>query len=575
MAVQCVLVGKGKDDVFTAVYNETTYEEVLKAYNENKVIQVIYQNRNTFYLDRFHSNTFYFSTTNATSSSVATLYMTLDDNSWLTPLGIKPLPLAHAVTHKKNGADPLSPADIGAMELSENVLKQSNEDITSKVAEALSGDLVPFSGGTMTGLLNVLTPVGDSNATTKKYVDDKDIIIKEYVDDAIKNNSGMKYETILPEVPSSPVSNLDDYTWEQINDIALSGRGKEYFALGATKSVTLSDSVLGTTTHNVMIIGINQDNDNSITFQTQNILSTSMVFSSNIQWIGSTARTYCQNYYKAFPGKDYILTVSKGTCAGTSGDRDASVTYNDETVWLPSEREMGLDSYSPISTANSTNTNAECTYGKNFNYEYYDNDDKRIKTENTSYQYWERSHYYAGGQVVYVCTINSKGNASYRNYNTTSTFLAPAFVIGNGIISTSKIVQNGENITSKILEVVGGMQTQIVSYVGTGTYGESNPNSLIFNFAPKIVKFLFKTNIDSGNYSKDEYFSDNSINSSEQYYMIAERLKLEFMQGEGFGYRPYAYGKKSGDGKTFTWYTSNVSTQGNSVGVRYYFIAFG
>lgn len=42
-----------------------------------------------------------------------------------------------------------------------------------QIAQTLSGNLVPFSGGTMTGLLNVLAPVEDSNATTKKYVDGK------------------------------------------------------------------------------------------------------------------------------------------------------------------------------------------------------------------------------------------------------------------------------------------------------------------------------------------------------------------------------------------------------------------
>lgn len=116
-------------------------------------------------------------------------------------------------------------------------------------------------------------------------------------------------------------------------------------------------------------------------------------------------------------------------------------------------------------------------------------------------------------------------------------------------------------------------RVQVVSYVGTGTYGESNPNSLTFNFAPKIVKFLFQVEVGIGNHSKIENFQQDD----EQYYMVSDRLTTEFAQGEGFGYNSYAVrGKKSADGKTFTWYTGISSqAQGNQNGMKYYFIAFG
>lgn len=116
-------------------------------------------------------------------------------------------------------------------------------------------------------------------------------------------------------------------------------------------------------------------------------------------------------------------------------------------------------------------------------------------------------------------------------------------------------------------------RVQVLSYVGTGVYGESNPNSLTFNFAPKIVKFLFQVEVGIGNHSKIENFQQDG----EQYYMVSDRLTTEFAQGEGFGYNSYAVrGKKSADGKTFTWYTGIGSqAQGNQKGMKYYFIAFG
>lgn len=202
--------------------------------------------------------------------------------------------------------------------------------------------------------------------------------------------------------------------------------------LGTTKSVTLSSTVLGTTTHLIRVIGVDQDANNTVTFQTKNCLSQYTTFGSNAVWIGSTARSLCQNYYNAFPGKAAIKTVSKGTCPNY-GSRNQDVTYNNETVFLLSEREFGLDSYSPLATANSTTSRAECTNGKNFAYSYYTSNATRVMylgdTSTSSYGYpWERSRGYSDSDRV--CRVYSNGSASRGNYSGSSG-LAPAFVIGN------------------------------------------------------------------------------------------------------------------------------------------------
>lgn len=203
--------------------------------------------------------------------------------------------------------------------------------------------------------------------------------------------------------------------------------------LGTTKSVTLSSAVLGTTTHLIRVIGVDQDANNTVTFQTKNCLSQYTAFGSNAVWIGSTARSLCQNYYNAFPGKAAIKTIKKGTCPSTNSSRNGDVTYNDETVFLLSEREFGLDSYSPLSVANSSTSKAECTQGKNFAYSYYTSNATRIMylgdTSTSSYGYpWERSRRYVNS--TYVCLVNHNGNA-YNIYYNVSYGLAPAFVIGN------------------------------------------------------------------------------------------------------------------------------------------------
>ena len=202
--------------------------------------------------------------------------------------------------------------------------------------------------------------------------------------------------------------------------------------LGTTKSVTLSSAVLGTTTHLIRVIGVDQDANNTVTFQTKNCLNQYTSFGSSAVWIGSTARSLCQNYYNAFPGKGAIKTIKKGTCPNY-GDRNQNVTYNDETVFLLSEREFGLDTYSPLSTVNSTTSKAECTQGKNFAYSYYTSNATRVMylgdTSTSSYGYpWERSRYYSGSHTV--CIVGYDGGATYGSYGN-SRGLAPAFVIGN------------------------------------------------------------------------------------------------------------------------------------------------
>lgn len=319
----------------------------------------------------------------------------------------------HAATHSKDGADPITPESIGALSL---------------------------SGGTMTGSL-ILNgdPAKDLEAATKQYVDNH-----------------MTYESGLPEKPSTPIADGQEipYTWEEINAITLAGKAQEYFSLGATKLVNLSTAVLGANAATMMVIGFNQDGENTTTFQTKGTLPTDIAFGSSAVWIGSTARIQCQNFYNACEAKSFIKTVSKGTCLDQVSGKNGTATYNDETVWIPSETEIGLDKYSSLTKSNSTSSNSECTKGYNATYSYYTSDTTRIKYQmnangsltTTAIWHWERSRYY--GYSDWPCIVRSDGQPDRRDYDG-SNGLAPAFVIGNGTFS-AKITQDGEDITDKV-----------------------------------------------------------------------------------------------------------------------------
>lgn len=209
---------------------------------------------------------------------------------------------------------------------------------------------------------------------------------------------------------------------------------KRSACVGKKKKVSLSSAVLGANQASMVCIGADQDGTGTLAFQTEGTLPTSTVFGNSQDWPSSTARAQCQNFYNYCSAKNSIKTVKKGLAARNSS-RNGAVTYSDETVWLPSEREMGLDNYSSLSTANSTTSKAECTQGYNAAYSYYTNNSRRIKykmnangtlTSSTDW-YWERSrHHYDSGVV---CRVDTGGSAGGNTYSVSSG-LAPAFVIG-------------------------------------------------------------------------------------------------------------------------------------------------
>lgn len=109
-------------------------------------------------------------------------------------------------------------------------------------------------------------------------------------------------------------------------------------------------------------------------------------------------------------------------------------------------------------------------------------------------------------------------------------------------------------------------KVQVVSYVGTGTYGESNPISLTFDFAPKYVRQI-------GHKSASAVISEGMQNFN--YGIPIGLLSESFTSYTGFGGSFYTYGKKSHDGKTITWYnTESASSAMNYSGTIYYVIAF-
>ena len=117
------------------------------------------------------------------------------------------------------------------------------------------------------------------------------------------------------------------------------------------------------------------------------------------------------------------------------------------------------------------------------------------------------------------------------------------------------------------------------SYVGTGDYnsgtgwGSSNPTSLTFDFAPKLLIIGWQETLDNG------FFSSNlgeRVTSDNYYSIYTGALTTQFKQYRGFGDPDSSYAKKSSDGKTITWYsTHHANSQRNDKRHKYYYLAIG
>ncbi len=121
---------------------------------------------------------------------------------------------------------------------------------------------------------------------------------------------------------------------------------------------------------------------------------------------------------------------------------------------------------------------------------------------------------------------------------------------------------------------VGALELLTGSYVGTGVSGSSNPNSITFTKAPRLIILLGKKD-STGEY--DPLFGADGGN----YYVhliYADMLTTSYQKGLGLtNYSPSTtYGKKSADGKTFSWYYNEQnkdSYQCNRSDTTYYYAA--
>lgn len=102
------------------------------------------------------------------------------------------------------------------------------------------------------------------------------------------------------------------------------------------------------------------------------------------------------------------------------------------------------------------------------------------------------------------------------------------------------------------------------SYVGTGTYGSSNPNTLTLPFVPKTIEFIGSEGGTYNNYQGTDPYpvivSADYLTDEYQYVVI-----YDSGQANDFQYMKL-------DGTTLSWYYGKSATgQLNQSGIKYYY----
>jgi hypothetical protein len=111
-----------------------------------------------------------------------------------------------------------------------------------------------------------------------------------------------------------------------------------------------------------------------------------------------------------------------------------------------------------------------------------------------------------------------------------------------------------------------GVEIEVCSYVGTEKYGSSDPCSITFSFAPKVIKILY------GRYLGTNLASQPSTGVIS---VVMDEITTSYEKGFGFGPGQNSYGKKSADGKTYYWYNNTSTNQYNNSNTKFYVLAIG
>lgn len=157
----------------------------------------------------------------------------------------------------------------------------------------------------------------------------------------------------------------------------------------------------------------------------------------------------------------------------------------------------------------------------------------------------------------------AKVEMTYLNSSGTYETIYPKVDLSN-ITGTLPVANGGTGTTSlnSLMTNMGAARIQTGSYVGTGTYGASNPCSLTFNFIPQFIFVSYPDIID---------LFDSNTSAWRLHPLIAIRGVLSFSVKNDIQFY------MNWTNNIFKWYTefTQAGWQLNEVGTSYFYLAIG
>lgn len=168
------------------------------------------------------------------------------------------------------------------------------------------------------------------------------------------------------------------------------------------------------------------------------------------------------------------------------------------------------------------------------------------------------------GTIWYIPPDATIGNSyltdggSYDQFNITNYVTKRQPVTGYAAIPAGTTIEYLGKLGDKA-------RVQVVSYVGTGTYGANNPCSITADFKIKVARFV----------AAYKHGGSNGVSTTNA-VMTGDSLTTSYQEHMGTGNSSGYYAKKSSDGKTFSWYQTGSSTnQLNYSGAKYWVLIIG
>ena len=175
----------------------------------------------------------------------------------------------------------------------------------------------------------------------------------------------------------------------------------------------------------------------------------------------------------------------------------------------------------------------------------------------------------AGTLPIDLNGINAAGWSTQGTTLNKANLLADATATGMGLTAAATpnqafaqlraLIATAQNTANGRANIAAG------SYVGTGTFGETNPNSLTFGFKPQLVIISYTTEA-LGCYAFPAFSLGSTYRTKSYYYWGAHNLSNTALN---------ATRTAKISGNTLIWYSDNADFQLNYRNTRYNYLAIG